>query len=331
MDWYRNQLPTRREGSDYDLRPHFDGKIHSPEAAAKLASAALSLDGSLEAQFGQLWHLVLKLAVETPEHQDKLVDLLVDMSHLPDVTRPDLPLLDWEIRRYWNHPVPTPDSETREQREAAVSRTLKVNRFVALLVATDEPIFIPSAWFALVTLRIALETPWRQRSPEEPLEAWIPAAAALPRSLSAIRPRQPLRLHGTINATHYGPACLQHAPEDSKYKYAGMESVDREYQGGESKELGCLRRNVYTPPNAETLETGGGGDLPVLVWIHGSGWVDGEGGYRYDGNYIVQHGIEVGKPFIYVSFNYRLDFNGWLSSKELTDEAIKNAETGYVN
>lgn len=201
--FYTNQLPTHTEGSDYNLETHlavlrdlFAGKIHSPETAAKLASVALALDASLEAQLGQLWHLIFKIACTNSEHQDKLVDLLVDMSHLPDATQPgddgrdqplilhdmqvwrDLPLLRWEIRRHWDDSVPLPGTTTPEERNAAVARTVNVNRFVALLVATDEPVFVADAWFALVTLRIALETPWVQMRADEPLEAWIPAAAA---------------------------------------------------------------------------------------------------------------------------------------------------------
>ncbi|KAI9368852.1 hypothetical protein BJX61DRAFT_194386 [Aspergillus egyptiacus] len=205
---YMKQLPTRTDGSDYNLENHlavlhdlFNGKIHSPEAAAKLASVALALDASsLEAQLGQLWHLILRIACENPEHQDKLVDLLVDMSYLPDATRPvedgvpvdeplalydkrvwkDLPLLGWEIRRHWDTSIPPPgtDTKTPEERNVAISRTVNVNRFVALLVATDEPVFLANSWFALVTLRTALETPWAHMRMDEPLEAWIPAAAA---------------------------------------------------------------------------------------------------------------------------------------------------------
>ncbi|KAL4999778.1 hypothetical protein BDV10DRAFT_49489 [Aspergillus recurvatus] len=200
---YMKQLPTGTEGSDYNLENHlavlhelFTGKIHSPEAAAKLASIALALDASLEAQLGQLWHLIFRVACENPEHQDKLVDILVDMSHLPDVTKPiedgldeplilhdkrvwkDLPLLGWEIRRHWDNSILPPGTKTVEERNAAISRTVNVNRFVALLVATDEPIFLANSWFALVTLRIAIETPWVHMQADEPLEAWIPAAAA---------------------------------------------------------------------------------------------------------------------------------------------------------
>lgn len=199
---YLNQLPTRTEGSDYDLGPHlavldalFTGKIHPPEAAVKLASAALTLDASLEAQLGQLWHLILKISYNNPEYQDKLVSTLVDMAHLPSAMKPgdngqggplilhdmevwkDLPLLGWEIQRHWDDSIPLPGSDI-VKREAAILKIINVNRFVALLVATDEPAFIADAWFALVTLRVALETPWVHMREDEPLEAWIPAAAA---------------------------------------------------------------------------------------------------------------------------------------------------------
>ncbi|RHZ61818.1 DUF3632 domain-containing protein [Aspergillus thermomutatus] len=195
--------PNTYKGNEYDLEPHltvlhdlFADKIHSPEAAAKLASAALALDASLEAQLGQLWHLILQIACKNPEHQDELVDILVDLSHLPDVTRPgddgqdepliiydmqvwkNLPLLGWEIRRYWDYSIPAPGTKTLEGREAAISSTVNVNHFVALLVATDEPIFEGYSWYALVTLHEALETPWVYMQEGDPLEAWIPAAAA---------------------------------------------------------------------------------------------------------------------------------------------------------
>ncbi|KAG2027059.1 hypothetical protein GB937_000795 [Aspergillus fischeri] len=83
---------AKAEADSLERRPHltvlhdcFAGKIHSPEAAAKLASAALALDVSLDAQLGQLWHLLLQIACKHPQHQDKLVDIVVDISHLPDV------------------------------------------------------------------------------------------------------------------------------------------------------------------------------------------------------------------------------------------------------
>ncbi|GIJ99512.1 hypothetical protein Aspvir_001645 [Aspergillus viridinutans] len=124
---------------------------HSRKLAAR--------DASLAAQLGQLWHLLLQIACKNPEHQDKLVDILVDMSLLPDVTKPgdhgqdeplilhrkqvwkDLPMLDWEIWRHLDYSIPAPGTKKPEEREAAITRTVNVNRFLALLVATEEPIF----------------------------------------------------------------------------------------------------------------------------------------------------------------------------------------------
>ncbi|PYH78813.1 hypothetical protein BO82DRAFT_243353, partial [Aspergillus uvarum CBS 121591] len=167
-------------------------------AATTIASTTLSPPASeenLEDQLTRLWRLILTLAHQTPMHQAKLVDLLTALSQLPDATalrkneaeeKPlmihdmqvwqDLPMLGWEIRHRWNDSVPAPGPGA--ERDAAIARIGNVNRFVARLVATHEPVFRPHAWFALVTLRRALETPWAQMAPEDPRAAWVPAAAA---------------------------------------------------------------------------------------------------------------------------------------------------------
>ncbi|OJJ97761.1 hypothetical protein ASPACDRAFT_62727 [Aspergillus aculeatus ATCC 16872] len=182
-----------------------DNNLSSPEAATTIASTTLSPPASgesLEDKLTHLWRLILDLAIQNPAHQDKLVSLLTALSHLPDATAPradededakspltvhdmrvwqDLPMLGWEIRHRWNDSVPapssTPGTKETEERAAAIARIVNVNRFVARLVATHEPVFRPHAWFALVTLRRALETPWERMSPEDPLAAWVPAAA----------------------------------------------------------------------------------------------------------------------------------------------------------
>ncbi|KAL2829536.1 hypothetical protein BDW59DRAFT_178477 [Aspergillus cavernicola] len=176
----------------------FANKISSPKAAEQVASASLAADALLEEQLGLLWSLILKLACKYPEHQDKLVDVVVDLSELPDATTAaesetsqpqpliiykmqvwkDLPMFGWEVREYWNLSVPV--NGTREEKQDVISNMVNISRFIALLIATDEPIFANAdyLWFALVTLREALETPWVLMLPGDPLNAWIPAAAA---------------------------------------------------------------------------------------------------------------------------------------------------------
>lgn len=50
-----------------------------------------------------------------------------------------------------------------------------------------------------------------------------------------------------------------------------------------------------------------------------------------DGNYIVQHSIDIGKPVVFVTMNYRLGYHGFLFSKELQAESRRKGEEGFAN
>ncbi|KAL6234503.1 hypothetical protein BDW75DRAFT_212083 [Aspergillus navahoensis] len=178
------------------LQDLFANNISAPTAAKQLASSSLSDDAPLEERLNRLWDLIIMLACKYPEHQDKLVDVVVDLSELPspdpaeageepgsgpltihdmEVWK-DLPMLGWRFRDSWNISV-RPNSSP-EDRQKAISDIVNTSKFAALLMATDEPVFASYSWFALITLRSALETPTEQMRPAEPLEAWIPAAAS---------------------------------------------------------------------------------------------------------------------------------------------------------
>jgi hypothetical protein len=87
----------------------------------------------------------------------------------------DLPMLGWEFRDEWNkRDIP---SNPPDRRQKAISDLINMDKFMAHLMATNEPVFAYS-WFALLTFRTALETPPEQLLPTEPLDAYIPAAAA---------------------------------------------------------------------------------------------------------------------------------------------------------
>ncbi len=53
--------------------------------------------------------------------------------------------------------------------------------------------------------------------------------------------------------------------------------------------------------------------------------------HKTDGSFLVQHATKLGKPFIYVSIQYRLGFYGFLASKELKAEAERNSEVYFAN
>ncbi|KAI0388539.1 carboxylesterase family protein [Xylariaceae sp. FL0594] len=101
-------------------------------------------------------------------------------------------------------------------------------------------------------------------------------------------------------ATDYAPQCPQSgsAPGTPKPQPTGDED--------------CLFLNVIAPAKAK--------NLPVLVWIHGGGY--GQGNNRFDlGDQIHTNG----NSYITVSIAYRLGAFGWLSSAETARSGIVNA------
>lgn len=162
----------------------FINNISLQQATDKLASISLSDNG-----LNLTWNLIITCAREFPEHQDKLVDVLVSLSKLPDATTDqgehlkkhgmqvwgDLPMLDWDFREEWD--VRSIPSGPPGRRQKAISDFINLNKFTALLMATEELIF-DFPWFALITFRTALETPPNQLPVTDPLDAYVPAAAA---------------------------------------------------------------------------------------------------------------------------------------------------------
>ncbi|KAJ9261871.1 hypothetical protein DTO212C5_6548 [Paecilomyces variotii] len=166
------------------LQDLFNNKISLQQATSKLASISLSDD-----DLNLTWNLIINCACEFPERHDKLVDVLVCLSKLPDATTDqgvplkkyglqvwrDLPMFDWELREEWDvRSIPPSPPACRQK---AISNFINLNKFTALLMATGEPI-LEFSWFALIALSTALETPPNQLPATDPLDAYIPAAAA---------------------------------------------------------------------------------------------------------------------------------------------------------
>ncbi len=82
----------------------------------------------------------------------------------------------------------------------------------------------------------------------------------------------------------------------------------------------CLFLNVWTPAELATRDR-----LPVMVWIHGGGFVVGSGAEpRYDGASLAARGIVV------VTLNHRLNALGYLALAELTEESEHGASGHYA-
>jgi para-nitrobenzyl esterase len=80
----------------------------------------------------------------------------------------------------------------------------------------------------------------------------------------------------------------------------------------------CLYLNVWAPAKPA------GGSLPVLVWIHGGGYVNGAASQPlYDGEALARKGAVV------VSMNYRLGSLGFLAHPALTKESEHHVSGNY--
>jgi para-nitrobenzyl esterase len=111
------------------------------------------------------------------------------------------------------------------------------------------------------------------------------------------RPPQPhAPWRQVLNATNYGPICLQTATTP--------------YSGPANQNEDCLFLNVFTPQTKPNRS----GKLPVIVYIHGGGNLEGES-TGYDGSKMARQGHTV-----VVTLNYRLGLLGDMANPAIDAE-----------
>ena len=109
------------------------------------------------------------------------------------------------------------------------------------------------------------------------------------------------------NADQFGPRCMQRTSPNADYWFRS---------NGMSED--CLYLNVWTPAKS------GKERLPVLVYIFGGGFQNGDGSEpRYDGENMARRGI------VAVTLNYRTNIFGFFSHPELTRESPHRASGNY--
>ncbi|CAH1794466.1 unnamed protein product [Owenia fusiformis] len=118
----------------------------------------------------------------------------------------------------------------------------------------------------------------------------IPYAAAPTGKMRWVNPQKQPKWQGIKQVTQYGSSCMQES------EYLDM-SED------------CLYLNVWIPGNWT-----GGGNLSVMVWIHGGGFQTGSSTI-YDSGYLSQHA-----NVLIVTINYRLNVFGFLSTESGPDD-----------
>ncbi|KAJ4345388.1 uncharacterized protein N0V89_011518 [Didymosphaeria variabile] len=112
--------------------------------------------------------------------------------------------------------------------------------------------------------------------------------------------------NGTLEAKTYPQKCVGY----------GTEQIEDGGAQGED----CLYLNVVRPAGMDS-----GSALPVAVWIHGGGFSQG-GTIKplYNISYMIQNGIEIDRPFIGVTLQYRLNAYGFLNGDQVKAAGATN-------
>ncbi|EPQ51908.1 alpha/beta-hydrolase [Gloeophyllum trabeum ATCC 11539] len=108
-----------------------------------------------------------------------------------------------------------------------------------------------------------------------------------------------------VDATHYPDFCIQGTTGAGDAGGAGSED--------------CLNVNIYTPYGATK-----GSNLPVLVYIHGGGYV-----YGNPANQPFDHWINQFPDVVIVSVYYRLDSFGFLSHPNFQNGILSDNNAGF--
>ena len=116
-------------------------------------------------------------------------------------------------------------------------------------------------------------------------------------------------------------APVEHAPwtdvrDATRFASASLQAKT-EYDGAQGSE-DCLYLNVYKPGAAAD-----GSPLPVMMWLHGGGFVNGSGN-AFNGAFLAQTA-----NVIVVTVNYRLGPLGWLALPSLAAEADDHSTGNY--
>ncbi len=125
----------------------------------------------------------------------------------------------------------------------------------------------------------------------------IPYAAPPVGPLRWKAPQKAAPLMGVLDATKFGSGCVQ----------------DQNPFGTSSTDEDCLFLNVYAPT--------GSGPYPVMFWIHGGAFLNGQSN-DYDATELVAQGVVV------VTINYRLGMLGFLADPTI-DNGAGAANTNY--
>jgi para-nitrobenzyl esterase len=142
----------------------------------------------------------------------------------------------------------------------------------------------------------------------------IPYAKAPIGDLRFMPPEEASPWDGVRDASLWGSKAMQVARKPSSLRRGILDTTDPTFGGTPNLSEDCLFINVTAP--VETPSEG----APVMLWIHGGGYVVGSGADLGDGLKFAQR-----DGLVFVSFNYRVGALGFLNLAPLLGEKYKHS------
>ncbi len=149
---------------------------------------------------------------------------------------------------------------------------------------------------------------WTPDAPHVAAFLGIPYAAQPVGNLRWKAPQPPPTWTGVKEAIQYGPACPQ-TPSPWLPEMLGIQKM--------ATNEACLYLNVWSP------NLHGAAKLPVMVWVHGGGNVEGAANWPPLGSTLAREGVVV------VSLNYRLGVFGFFAYPALAAESPHHVSGNY--
>ncbi|KAK6428732.1 hypothetical protein LTR95_015124 [Oleoguttula sp. CCFEE 5521] len=130
----------------------------------------------------------------------------------------------------------------------------------------------------------------------------------------------PVNVPTPVDATKHGPQ-VNPGGADFEFKLL-QQSLPYDASTVQTSETECLNLNITVPADSNGKPIAK--KLPVLVFIHGGGFMNGSANFpQYDLTRLVRLSDEQGMPMIGVSVNYRLGITGFLTSKAMQDAGYR--------
>ncbi|KAF7334274.1 Carboxylic ester hydrolase [Mycena sanguinolenta] len=160
-------------------------------------------------------------------------------------------------------------------------------------------------------------------SPELPIHQYrgikyasIPARFRQSVLLTALPPK--------TDATRYGPICPQLHKKCFEEDLFGLGHAPQQIL--EQNEFECLNLNITCPAGLTPQSR-----LPVMLWIHGGGDRGYGSSWVYDGGSIVRKGMQMHKPVMVITFNFRIGLFGFAASPLIQEDNNAANDPGVGN